>query len=482
MTSLAALPIDFENLFTHSPNPYVLVDDALQIAWMNNAYLLTTHRSREAILGLPLLEAFPSDPESESYRLLTQSLQRVLDSRATDEIALIRYDIQDREGRMEQRYWSATHTPMLNAEGKVAYILQHTVDVTELQNLRRLRDESGLVQRANAVQARNINLSAETGRLRKLFEQAPGFIAVLEGPNHIFQLTNAAYREIMGGRDLLGMPLAHAVPEAVDQGFVALLDNVLSTGDAYVGRSASFRLAQGEEPGRQRFLDFVYQPIVGEDGAITGVFVQGHDVTEEASLLRRQELLINELNHRVKNNLAIVQGLAAQSFRAIDPAGDARLVFDSRLKALAAAHDMLTERAWEPTSLRQTIERTIAAAAGEDAERVDLEGPMVPLEPQHAVALAMAVHELSTNAIKYGALSNEVGRVRVTWHHDDEGMLVIDWTERGGPRVVVPSRKGFGTRLIERGLSAEVDGRAKIDFPPHGVHCRFTINLPARSS
>lgn len=472
------MAIDYETLFKLSPNPYVVMDRSLTIVWMNDAYLRSTQRTREAITGLYLFTAFPSDPDSEEFELLNSSLERVLASGQADELALIRYAIAAPDGSMDERFWSATHTPLLDEQGEVAFILQHTVDVTELESLRRLRDEHGLIQRASAVQARNSDLLAETGRLRTLFEQAPGFMAVLGGPQHEFQLANAAYRRLVGEREVIGRSVREALPEVVDQGLIGILDRVHREGEPYFGRGEKILLgADASGTTKERYLDFIYQPIVADDARVTGVFVQGHDVTEEVVLLQHQESLINELNHRVKNTLSIVQGLAAQSFRAVDPSGTARSTFDGRLQALAAAHDLLTERNWQPASLAETIRLAIAATVGPQAQRATVSGPEVMLAPQHAVALSMVIHELSTNAMRYGALSRETGSVAVTWRQTDT--LVIDWVEQGGPAVVPPPRKGFGTRLIERGLSSEVEGRAHLDFHSEGLRCRISLKLPA---
>jgi PAS domain S-box-containing protein len=276
--------IDFEALLAGSPNPYVVLDPSLVIVWMNKAYLSATMREREDILGRTIFDAFPSDPASESYQLLKGSFDRVRQTRKADEIALIRYDIRNADGSMDLRYWSATHTPLLDQQGEVSLILQHTVDVTELQSLRVMRDEMGIVQRAQAVQARNRDLAAESERLRSLFEQAPGFVAILSGPDHVFQLANEAYRNLVGERDLAGKRVAEALPEVVDQGFVDLLTKVHDSGTAYVGRREKVvlhneRLARGSE----RYLDFLYQPIFTDGGQVSGIFVQGHDVTEQVT-------------------------------------------------------------------------------------------------------------------------------------------------------------------------------------------------------
>ena len=161
---------EFARLAAISPNPYVLLDPDLRLVWMNDAYLAATMRAREDIIGRMMFDAFPADPQSESYRQLKDSFDHVIETGETDEIALIRYDIAGPDGTMETRYWSATHTPVKDDAGQLEYILQHTVDVTELHNLRQMRAEMGVVRRAGAVQARNRDLERESQRLLELFQ------------------------------------------------------------------------------------------------------------------------------------------------------------------------------------------------------------------------------------------------------------------------------------------------------------------------
>src|SRR5690606_8828025 len=167
-----------------------------------------------------------------------------------------------------------------DADGSVRYVLQHTVDVTELHGLRRLRDEMGIVARAQAVQERNLDLATESQQLKYLFEQAPGFVAMLGGQQHVFRMANRAYLHLVGNREIIGIPVAEALPEVVDQGFIALLDRVYSSGEAYVGEGTPVTLRNLKGEAERRFLNFIYQPIRDDAGTVSGVLVQGHDVTD----------------------------------------------------------------------------------------------------------------------------------------------------------------------------------------------------------
>jgi PAS domain S-box-containing protein len=198
------------------------------------------------------------------------------------------------------------------------------------------------------------------------------------------------------------------------------------------------------------------------------------DITARMRAEEHQQLLIGELNHRAKNLLAIIQGVAHQTLKNM-PAED-RQAFDGRLRALAAAHTLLTRGNWESADIREVIYDTVAAICPTN-DRVEIEGPAVLLRPKTAVSLAMAVHELTTNALKYGSLSVTHGRVGVRWQVAGD-RLHLQWCERGGPRVFPPDKRGFGTRMIERGLAAELAGAVRIDFHAEGLVCTIDAPLP----
>jgi two-component sensor histidine kinase len=220
-----------------------------------------------------------------------------------------------------------------------------------------------------------------------------------------------------------------------------------------------------------------------EQGTVLGAVLVGLDITERKEGEDQRRLLLHELNHRVKNSLAIVQSIALQTLRGATSLEDARHALTERLVALAKAHDALTRESWEGAELHDLVAGAIAPLA--DAERFHLEGPPVRLSPALSLSLALALHELATNASKYGALSTERGVVTISWEIDgplDAMRFRLCWRERGGVPVSPPTRRGFGTRLIERSFSAELGGSATIDFAPEGVTCVVEAMLPQGAS
>jgi PAS domain S-box-containing protein len=211
-----------------------------------------------------------------------------------------------------------------------------------------------------------------------------------------------------------------------------------------------------------------------------GVAVAFSEITERKRAEEHRQLLVNELNHRVKNTLSVVQAIAAQSFKVGMGTELARSAFDGRLTTLAAAHTLLTAHNWEKAGLVELIESAIVVCA--ERTRFTVDGPAIALPPQTAVSMALALHELCTNAIKYGALSVPSGRVTITWRieaaPDGDRRLRLLWAETGGPPVTMPATRGFGSRLLERGLARELNGVVELDFAPDGLQCRIDAPLP----
>ena len=249
-------------------------------------------------------------------------------------------------------------------------------------------------------------------------------------------------------------------------------DRCLASGEPYDVEHRVRRLDGSYRWARSRAF-----PRRDADGNIILWYGATEDIHERKVAEEHQRLLINELNHRVKNTLASVQAIAFQTLRGEVPLAEAKARFEARLMALSAAHNLLTEENWVGASLERVVRDSTEHLAG-DAHRFDVAGQELRLAPRAALALAMALHELGTNAAKYGALAAETGRVSIAWTVDGE-RLHLEWRESGGPPVEPPTRRGFGSRLIERGLQADLGGAAALHFEPGGLRCEIHASLAA---
>lgn len=297
--------IDFQALFDSSPNLYMVLDRDLCFVAANRAYLTTVATRFEELVGRHVFDVFPHDPDdphNPNQRLLRESFERVLATGKRDTVALIVYrvPVDTPEGKsVRESQWSASHTPIFDDAGAVSHILQHTVDVSVATNYNTSEAahttstvHAGLLQRVNDVQESNVLLASERRHLRNMFEQAPGFAAFLRGRDHVFDLANPAYHQLVGHRDILGRPVREALPEIASQGYLELLDEVFSSGRPFVGRGLTARLQRTPgAPLDEVLIDLVYQPIVDHDGRVAGIFVQGHDITDQRKLERERERL-----------------------------------------------------------------------------------------------------------------------------------------------------------------------------------------------
>jgi two-component system CheB/CheR fusion protein len=220
------------------------------------------------------------------------------------------------------------------------------------------------------------------------------------------------------------------------------------------------------------------------DNLIDGVVVTFVDITDRRQAEDQRNLLLQELKHRVKNALATVQSIAAQTFQHTATREEFQSIFLARLMSLARTHDLLTQRNWAAASLRDLLLLELEPYRGSmSAARFAIDGPDIQLAPRISLPLGLAFHELTTNAAKFGALSSLTGRIDIEWKIDvGEHRLRLRWTETGGPRVENPSQRGLGFRVIETGLMHELGGEARINFDPSGVECSIDIPLPPEGS
>ena len=288
----AATP-DYRALFEATSVPYLVLTPDFTIAAVNEAYLQASKTKREDILGRGVFEIFPDnpdDPHADGVANLGASLNKVLAEKMPHSMAIQKYDIPVAgEGgtTFEERYWNPVNTPVFDGRGEVMHIIHRVNDVTELFQGQAREARMSLEISANSKIIKDLQQLAE------LFKQAPSFMALLTGPNHRFYFVNAPYLKLIGHRDVMGKTVVESLPDAAAQGYVALLDEVYRSGKPYVANSAKY--AMQSEPGgpiSERHVDFVFQPIRGDDEQVTGILVQGVDVTGRVMSDIRRDALI----------------------------------------------------------------------------------------------------------------------------------------------------------------------------------------------
>ncbi|HUE63550.1 MAG TPA: PAS domain S-box protein [Rhizomicrobium sp.] len=214
-------------------------------------------------------------------------------------------------------------------------------------------------------------------------------------------------------------------------------------------------------------------PVRNAQGKIVGASKIARDITNRKKMEKHRELLMAELSHRVKNTLAIVLSIERLSFSGQQD-NSANRAFRARIQALAHAHGRLAEAQWLGVALQHLIEDELAPYRRSETSNTSLSGPLVILSPRCALNMALAIHELATNAAKHGALSAPRGRVIATWERTNDGVL-LEWREQGGPAISSPRRKGFGHLLLEQALQHELGSNVSMDFRPEGLKCTILI-------
>jgi len=313
-------------------------------------------------------------------------------------------------------------------------------------------------------------------RFRTIFEQANDYLITTTLDQKITSV-NPAVLTALGYRE--DEVIGHSVADFMDPDQFALSMEAFGRKLAE-GGTTRFMLNVRARDRRQLVWEVNSQLTADSEGRPEGLHAIARDMTEAKRNEAHLRLLVDELNHRVKNTLAIVQGIAQQSFKDDADPAKARRAFEGRLAALSEAHNLLTREHWGAVSMTRVIGDAIAPH-GNDAGRFALDGPDLSIVPKTAISLALAIHELATNAVKHGALSQAGGHVTIRWARapsDGATRFSLVWEESGGPPVVTPTQRGFGTRMIERGLAAEFGGTVTIDFRPEGVVCTVDAPLP----
>lgn len=271
-------------------------------------------------------------------------------------------------------------------------------------------------------------------------------------------------------KEMIGQPINLIVPPELQDEEKRILEQIAR--GQHIDHYETVRVAKD---GRRVNISLTISPLHDRNGKIIGASKIARDITEKKRSEELQQLLLGELNHRVKNTLAIVQSIATQTLRRAGSPEEFTKAFSGRVQALARAHTLFTRDAWQGTDIHDLVHDQLMLDDAND-ERITWSGPPFTLEPQAALSFSMILHELGTNARKYGALSVPGGNLTIEWSLDQEGMT-FHWIEKNGPLVHAPLRHGFGTTLIEKGLKAH-GGEAAIQYEPEGLICQISLPLP----
>jgi PAS domain S-box-containing protein len=316
-------------------------------------------------------------------------------------------------------------------------------------------------------------VAAETTRMAMVFADA-------KQPGNPIIFANDSFLSLTGydRKEILAQSFNFLMAHVADAEALARIKAEFESGSD-CGAEVLYRRKDGSE----FWSDVFISPVRDKNGNVVQYFASFVDLTRHKEELTQSRMLIDELNHRVKNILATVQSIVWQALRTSSNPIAIRSAIESRLLALSLSHDLLTRENWKSAGLLDVVHNALEpfGVAGGRADRIVIKGENIRFPPQAALALGIAFNELATNAMKYGSLSNERGSILIEWRiaRVPEGRrLILHWTEKGGPPVTPPSHRGFGSRVIERGLAHELQGTAHLDYRPDGLVCAMNIPTP----
>ncbi|MFK0335319.1 PAS domain-containing protein [Rhizobium sp. NPDC090275] len=443
------------NVMMGSLQPMLLVWGPAQITIYNDGYAQMCGARHPAAFGASFQDLW-QDIWDQVEPIITAAYAG--HGTAMDDIEFLMH----RNGFPEETHFAFSYTPVRDPWGTVLGMFCACTEITAQVAMRKAE-------------------KTQRERMLQVFELSPGGIAMLVGPSHEFEYANLEYQSMVGaGRNIIGKPVRETVSEVVRQGFIDILDRVYVTGEPFVAKGLTVELNRGPDGEKQsRLIDLVYQPMRDDAGAITGILVQSRDVTDVRAEEARQELLSHELGHRLKNQLAMFQAIASQTLRNAPDIVTARQRLSDRIAVLSAAHDTILEGGTGTSKVRRLVKQMIALHDDPDNPRFIIKGPELRVGSRPSLSIALILHELATNALKHGALSEPAGRVEIEWCVSgvERDRFEMTWRETGGPPVVKPMASGSGTRLISAGLNGALDSAVEFDYAPTGLRFRIEADL-----
>lgn len=290
-------------------------------------------------------------------------------------------------------------------------------------------------------------------------------------PEGIIETWNPAAQLLFGWQssEAIGQPMSRLVSQEHGLGLQEALTN------ACHGRTVSFETVGRRQDDTHMPISLALAPLCDAQGTVIGTTAMIRDISERKRAEKFQKLLLAELGHRMKNSFAVIQAIAHQTFQAEGGTATAYKAFSKRLRSLSISHDLLLQEKWEAAPLRKVLER-ILNGLGDFEHASEMDGPQIMLPGRTVISFTLVIHELATNAMKYGSLSVHGGTVNICWEKQGEA-LALHWRERGGPRISKPATSGFGTRLIKQALSPVTGASANIDYQEDGLVCQIFLPL-----
>lgn len=416
-------------------------DRNLRYTWVYNPRRGLTP---EQMLGRTTEEVLPDEAASDATELKHRALEG---ETANDMVAVRTAD----EGTV---YLDMTASPTVDANGAIDGILCTAMDVSEKQ----------------LFQARLAGMAAQLANAYRRFE-----LALENSPVTVFeQDAELRYTDVHNPpdgttpEDYIGRTDAEILSEADARKLGTAKDRVFANGERE-RLEVDMRIG-----GASKFYDVTLEPKLTADGRVVGIVGTALDLSERRQNERQMRLVMRELTHRSKNLLAVIQSMARKTASLSDDLEGFIVGFSSRLRAMAAAQDLLVSHSWSEVDLGELIRASLAQTIDPTSPQVRIDGPPLKLPPDLTQSLGLAFHELTTNAAKYGALSVDSGHLDIVWR-TDAGEVTILWRETGGPKVVEPKHRGFGRVLLERVVKATLGGTVTLSFPEEGLTCEIAF-------